>query len=382
MPLVTGPAPNASPHKYTSAAGFFISLMTTSLITIDGASHEGGGQILRTALALAVVTGKSFRITRIRGNRAKPGLMRQHLTSVEALAKISGAKTEGAAMGSCELTFTPGAARGGDYRFVVGTAGSTTLVAQATLPALLAADKTSELVIEGGTHNPHAPPFEFFNESFLPVLRALGAEVVAELEEYGFYPAGGGRIRLRVIPWKNRRRLTVQPFEGESALSAFALVSNIPERIGARETQYLLKALPALRPDTVSVVRAPSPGPGNLLAMRLVKGGYTTVISKPGEREIPAALVAKSVIEQTERMIGAPAAICEHLADQLLAPLAMAGGGEFVTAGITPHFEANAAVIRKFFPEIEITHTREARLCHRVFVKKIVNPDRLLVPRG
>lgn len=358
--------------------------MKTPILQIDGAAHEGGGQILRTALALSVVTGKPFRITRIRANRPKPGLMRQHLASVDALAKISGAQVEGATLGSSELTFTPGPARGGEYRFPVGTAGSTMLVAQALLPALLIADKPSEIVIEGGTHNPHAPPFEFFAETFLPALRAMGAKVEATLEEYGFYPAGGGRIRLRVKPWAIRRPLEIGTFEGTPTLSAFALVSNIPEHIGERETKCLLKALPALTAESVSVIRAPSPGPGNLLAVRLVKGAHTTVLSKPGEREIPAGIVAQSVIDQTERMIGSPAVICEHLADQLLIPLAMAGGGEFITAGITPHFEANAEVVRRFLPDIEITHTRDGRLRHRVTVEKITAASiaTIAVPRG
>lgn len=358
--------------------------MKTSLISIDGAAHEGGGQILRTALALSVATGRPFSIKRIRAGRPKPGLMRQHLASVEAAAKISGAQVSGAILGSDELTFTPGPARGGEYRFVVGTAGSTMLVAQAVLPALLVADKASELLIEGGTHNPHAPPFEFFNETFLPALRAMGAEVEATLEEYGFYPAGGGRVRIRIKPWATRRPLNVGVFEGEPTLSAFALVSNIPEHIGERENKYLLKGLETLKPECVAVIRAPSPGPGNLLAVRLVKGVHTTVLSKPGEREIPAGLVAQSVIDQTERMIGSPAAICEHLADQILVPLAMAGGGEFVTSGITPHFEANAGVVRQFLPVIQITHEREGRLRHRVTLEKKTVPHIgvISVPRG
>jgi len=357
--------------------------MITSILAIDGAAHEGGGQILRSALALSVVTGKPFRITRIRANRPKPGLMRQHLASVEALAKISGAKTEGAALGSGELVFAPGPARGGEHRFAIGTAGSTMLVAQALLPALLVADKPSEIVIEGGTHNPHAPPFEFFAESFLPLLRALGVEAEATLEEYGFHPAGGGRVRLRVSPWKNRRKVTIGVFDGVPVLSAFALVSNIPEHIGERETRHLIKGLAALTPESVSVINAPSPGPGNLLAVRLVKGDRTTVLSRPGEREIPAGAVAQSVIDQTARMTESPAAVCERLADQILVPLAMAGGGEFVTAGITPHFEANAGVIRQFLPDITITHTREARLQHRVTVEKAAARfSGISVPRG
>jgi RNA 3'-terminal phosphate cyclase (ATP) len=358
--------------------------MKTSLIAIDGAAHEGGGQILRTALALSVVTGKPFRITRIRAGRPKPGLMRQHLASVDALAKISGAQVEGAMPGSGELTFTPGPARGGEYRFVVGTAGSTVLVAQAILPALLVADKASEVVIEGGTHNPHAPPFEFFAETFLPALRAMGAEVEADLEAHGFYPAGGGQLRLRVKPWKNRVAAEFADFGGDATLSAFAIVSNIPTRIGDTEIRHLRAGLPSLAQENCVVTDAPSPGPGNLLGVRITKGGLTTVVAEPGERGTPSEAVAERVASRAERFVGTTASVCEHLADQLLIPAALVGGAGFVTAGITPHFEANAGVVRQFLPEIQITHNREGRLRHRVILEKktVARIAAISVPRG
>lgn len=357
--------------------------MSSSFIAIDGASHEGGGQILRSALALSVVTGKPFRITAIRANRPKPGLMRQHLAGVDALAAISGATVTGAAPGSAELTFRPGKPRGGEYRVPVGTAGSTVLVAQALLPALLAADAPSEVVIEGGTHNPHAPPFEFFAETFLPALRAMGAEVEASLEAYGFYPAGGGRVRLRVQPWRTRT-----PFvsglcsDAPVSLSAYALVANLPERIAERELACLRDAVPSLGESDCAVLPVPSVGPGNLLGVRFTRGGSTTVLSRPGERDLPCERVAKSVAAQTLRLVESPASVGEHLADQLLAPMAMAGGGSFVAAGITPHFEANAEVVRKFFPGLVLSHRRESRLNHPVSLTPTPVLRAISVPRG
>jgi RNA 3'-terminal phosphate cyclase (ATP) len=156
------------------------------MLTIDGSLGKGGGQILRTALALATVTGKPFRIEKIRAGRPKPGLLRQHLTAVKAAATISDAIVTGAELGSGALTFTPGHLRAGEFAFAVGTAGSATLVLQTILPALLTAPAPSTLVLEGGTHNPAAPPFDFLVKSFLPLINRMGPTVTAELERPGF----------------------------------------------------------------------------------------------------------------------------------------------------------------------------------------------------
>jgi RNA 3'-terminal phosphate cyclase (ATP) len=136
------------------------------MILIDGSIGEGGGQILRTALGLSMVTGQPFRIEKIRAGRDKPGLLRQHLTAVNAAATVCGASVEGAVISSRELSFTPGNVKAGEYTFSIGSAGSTTLVLQTVLPALLTADGPSSLTLEGGTHNPHAPPIDFLEKAF------------------------------------------------------------------------------------------------------------------------------------------------------------------------------------------------------------------------
>ena len=151
-------------------------------IQLDGTT--GGGQMLRTALSLAMVTGQPFRMTNIRGKRPKPGLMRQHLTCVKAACEISGGTADGAEIGSTELVFRAGKLKGGNYQFAIGTAGSTGLLFQTLLPALLHADGPSTLRLEGGTHNPMAPPFEFLDRVFLPALRRMGADVSIRSEEH------------------------------------------------------------------------------------------------------------------------------------------------------------------------------------------------------
>src|SRR5262245_11938020 len=170
------------------------------MLTIDGSVGEGGGQILRSALSLSLVTGTPFRIDNIRGNRRKPGLLRQHLTAVEAAAAVGGAEVQGAVIGGGTLVFRPGHVRPGRYAFSVGTAGSATLVLQTILPALVTARSPSEVRIEGGTHNPLAPPFDFLAEVFLPLLERSGVRARATLERHGFHPAGGGSLSVTIEP--------------------------------------------------------------------------------------------------------------------------------------------------------------------------------------
>ena len=169
-------------------------------IELDGAQGEGGGQFLRTALSLAMCTGQPMRITHIRAKRQNPGLMRQHMTAVQAAAQICGAEVDGDFVGSSQLSFKPGTVRGGNYAFSIGTAGSCTLVLQTILPALLFAGQESHIELSGGTHNPMSPPFHFLQRAFLPLLRRMGADVELSLERFGFYPVGGGKLHAQITP--------------------------------------------------------------------------------------------------------------------------------------------------------------------------------------
>jgi len=174
--------------------------MSQPLLELDGSFGEGGGQILRTSLALALLTGKAFHLRNIRARRPKPGLHPQHLMSVRAAATIGNAQTHGASLHSSDLVFEPGAVVPGNYRFDIGTAGSTTLVLQAILPALIVASGRSTLTLERGTHNPHAPPFDFLQKTFLPVLNRMGPAITATMDWPGFYPAGGGKFTVAIKP--------------------------------------------------------------------------------------------------------------------------------------------------------------------------------------
>ena len=213
--------------------------MTERLLTIDGSQGEGGGQVLRSSLALSLVTGRPFVIENIRAQRQKPGLMRQHLTAATAAAEVGRAEMQGAEIGSSRLVFCPGRVEPGNYTFSVGTAGSATLVLQTVLPALLAAEGESNLVLEGGTHNPMAPPFDFLAKAYLPLVNRMGPVVEAQLLLPGFYPAGGGRVAVRILPSRQFRRLEMLERGEIAARRVWALLANLPRHIGERECRTI-----------------------------------------------------------------------------------------------------------------------------------------------
>ncbi len=318
------------------------------MLSIDGSAGEGGGQILRTALALSIITGTPFRITRIRAARPRPGLLRQHLTAVKAAAAISAAAVDGAALGSAALTFSPGPVRPGDYAFAVGTAGSATLVLQTVLPALLTAPARSHLILEGGTHNPAAPPFDFLLKSFLPLINRMGPAVTAELERPGFYPGGGGRFQVAINPAPQLLPLELIERGAIRGIVARAIVANLPRSIGEREVGVVRRAL-SLPEDCVSVeeVRG-AHGQGNAVMIEIETQHHTEVFTGFGQRGVRAETVAETAVKEAHAYIAAGLPVGHYLADQLLVPLALAGAGRFRTPPPSRHAITNVEVIRCF----------------------------------
>jgi len=316
-------------------------------ITIDGSKGEGGGQILRTALALSLATGTPFRIERIRAGRDRPGLLRQHLTAVQAAVAVGGARVGGAELGSSWLDFEPGEIRGGDYKFTIGTAGSATLVLQAVLPALLTAGAPTRLTLEGGTHNPSAPPFDFVNLAFLPLLRKMGANVGATFDRHGFYPAGGGRFTVDIAPCRAFAQLDLRD-RGETTMVARAMVASLPESIANRELGVISKRLGLDRRACRIESIAASAGPGNVLIVELRSADVTEVVTGFGMKGVSAETVAHDVSEEVRAYVTAAVPVGRHLADQLLLPMALAGGGTFRTVAPTPHTRTNIDVIQMF----------------------------------
>jgi RNA 3'-terminal phosphate cyclase (ATP) len=321
---------------------------TEPRIRIDGAEGEGGGQVLRTALALSLVTGEPFRIDDVRAGRPRPGLQRQHLTAVLAAAEVGGAEVEGAAVGATALTFRPGRVRAGDYRFAVGTAGSATLVVQTVLPALLTAPGPSRLVVEGGTHNPFAPPFDFLQKSYLPLVGRMGPRVTARLERAGFYPAGGGRLVVEVEPVEQLRPVEVLERGAITGRRVRALVANLPASIARRELTCVAEKLNWPGEAFTTEVVEGSPGPGNVLLVEVEAEAVTAVFTGFGMPGVPAEAVAREAVEQVRTYLAAGVPVERHLADQLLVPMALAGGGVFRTTPLSRHARTNVGTVGRF----------------------------------
>jgi len=318
------------------------------MLRIDGSFGEGGGQILRTSLALSLVTGTPFRIERIRAGRKKPGLMRQHLTAVEAAREIGHADVSGDREGSLELTFVPGKVVPGDYRFSVGTAGSTALVLQTVLPGLLTADGPSSLTLEGGTHNPFAPPFDFLVRTFLEVVNRMGPHVVVILERPGFYPAGGGRIRVTVQPAPALQRFDLLERGPIRRRCATAVMAGLPRHIAERELRVIGKKLD-IDEDALCLKELPAKyGPGNVLTVEIESEHVTEVVTGFGQRGVRAEEVARGVAQAAREYLDAEVPVGVHLADQLLIPFALAGGGSFLTMAPSEHTKTNAEVVKMF----------------------------------
>lgn len=319
------------------------------MITIDGSFGEGGGQILRTSLALSLVTGQGFRIQNIRAGRQKAGLLRQHLTAVEAAAKVGNAAVDGAELGSKELVFKPGKVTPGDYRFAVGTAGSATLVLQTVLPALIIGNEASRLTLEGGTHNPHAPPFDFLERAFLPLVSRMGPQIAANLERPGFFPAGGGRFTVEIKPVEKLTPLRINARGENKGRSARAFFANISPGVANRELKVVTEKLgwPA---ESLQVEKVESNGPGNALVLELAFENITELFTGFGERGVLAETVAENVVLEVREYLASGVPVGKHLSDQLLIPIALAGSGSFATAKLSRHTRTNMVVISKFMP--------------------------------
>jgi RNA 3'-terminal phosphate cyclase (ATP) len=318
------------------------------MLQLDGAIGEGGGQILRTSLSLSMVTGQPFRMENIRAGRQKPGLLRQHLTAVLAAAEVCGAVVEGGELGAKALSFTPGAVRSGEYKFAVGTAGSATLVFQTLLPALMLASGRSVVAIEGGTHNLAAPPFDFLERTFLPFVRRMGPQIAMRLNRYGFYPAGGGSIIAEIEPVQKLGALEMKHLGESPRITGRAVLANLPRHIAARELTIVAERF-GLEKDVLEIVNTKnSAGPGNVVMVECHNSDAVHVFTGFGRLGVSAEQVAEDAVRQTQIFMGNKVAADEHLADQILLPLALGEGGSFSTTKLSNHALTNMMVIKAF----------------------------------
>ena len=314
------------------------------MISIDGAQGEGGGQVLRTALTLAVCTGRAVHLRNVRAGRRKPGLLRQHLAALRAAQAISGADVEGMELGAREVRFEPHGLYAGAYHFAIGSAGSTTLVLQTVLPALALAAEASTVTLEGGTHNAMAPSVDFIEQAFLPLLEGLGLRVQSTLLRHGFYPNGGGLWRITVQPWRMPQPLKLVERGGLVSRQAVAKLGNLKRHIAERELERVAKKLrwPA---DSLAVDEVEAPGPGNVLSLRCRYRAVTEVFDAVGALGVTAEQVAGRAIRALKAYERTTAPVGVQLADQLLLPMVLGAGGEFVTGPLSCHTTTNAQVL-------------------------------------
>lgn len=331
------------------------------MLTIDGSAGEGGGQILRSSLTLSMLTGQPFRLVNIRAGRRNPGLKRQHLTCVEAARAISGAKVQGASLHSGELVFEPGEVSSGEYAVDVGTAGSVALVLQTIALPLALAKGSSSVRIGGGTHARWAPPLPFVMDAWLPWVRRMGVQMELKLNRTGFFPAGGGEVVASFEGANALHEFHAKYEGGDLELEAHAIVSNLPEGIARRELLAVETEVPLAMTLHAATVRSPGPGNACWLIAWADKGEGENVFSAIGEKNTPAEEVAGQVAAQFMEWYAAGVCVDEHLADQLLLPLALAGGGSFTTTKPSLHTWTNIAVIAAFgLPRFTVTQSGES----------------------
>ncbi len=343
---------------------------TREPIEIDGAAGEGGGQILRSALALSIAFGLPFVIRNIRANRERPGLMRQHLTAVQAATAIASAQCEGASVGSRELRFVPGAPTPGFYRFAIGTAGSTTLVLQAILPPLLVADGPSELVIEGGTHARWAPPFEFFERALVPMLERTGARIETALERHGFYPAGGGVVRVRIEPTTSPKALAMHERGEIIRRSVDIMIAKLPGSIARRELAVLATKLGWECPENAIREVTDSIGPGNAVILDIESEHAREICCTLGEHGKRAESVAAEAVDLARDYLAAQVPVGRHLADQLMVPMALIAARSgapcgFTTMPLSRHARTNSELVAAFLARSSVAPPRTVELDER-----------------
>jgi RNA 3'-phosphate cyclase len=322
------------------------------MIEIDGSTGEGGGQVLRSSMALAILTGQAVHLTRIRAGRAKPGLQPQHLESVHAAAAVCGGALRGAALHSQELFFEPGEVHGGRYRFDIHTAGATSLVLQTIFLPLARAGSSSTITIIGGTHVPHSPCYNYLERQWLPVLQSCGFWARLSMERAGFTPEGGGEIQAMIRHCETIEALQLMQRGKLLRIRGISAVANLEDDIARRQKLQALRRLEPICADSkIETVRLPSPGKGTFLLLQGEFEHSSCCYFSLGASGKRAEKVADEAVDSLAAFLASDGAVDEYLADQLLLPLAFAkAASQFRTARVTRHLLTNAEILQTFWP--------------------------------
>ncbi|WP_429886202.1 RNA 3'-terminal phosphate cyclase [Geoalkalibacter halelectricus] len=326
--------------------------MPYSPLEIDGSLGEGGGQILRTALSLSLLTRRPLRMVNIRAGRHQPGLAPQHLQAVEAATVIGGAACTGAHRDSQHIEFAPQGLFPGSYHFDIGTAGSVGLVLQTLLVPLAFAPAPSRLLVRGGTHVPWSPCYHYLEHHWLPCLREMGFRLELSLEAAGYYPRGGGEVRALVHPVQKLDPLSFHQRGNLEKLTCLSLATGLPRHVAERQALQAQRRLSRFKAVlNLEMGDLPGRGQGSMLMLLAEFEGGRCCYYALGQRGKPAEQVADEAVEALEQFLTRQAAIDEYLADQLLLPLALTSRScGFTTAKVTPHLLTNSEVIMGFLP--------------------------------
>lgn len=323
---------------------------TNGFLTIDGSIGEGGGQILRTALSLSMLTNTPIHLVNIRAGRKKSGLMRQHLVCVKASQKICNAEVIGDTLGSGELFFTPKTIKAGDYEFHIGSAGSTMLVFQTLLPALLLQNNSSTISIYGGTHNPLAPTADFITHAFIPTLNKMGIQIDFELLKAGFAPIGGGAVKVTIHPWENILPFSTTQTGNIKAINAYAGCLNLENAIAERELAVFNQAFTLTNSRLYHLTGISQ---GNSIFIEIDFDNHRQIFTALGEINKSAEKVANDLVKLVKNYLKSGAVADEYLTDQLLLPMALCAvntnnNGVFTAQFISEHTKTQAMMIEKF----------------------------------
>ena len=323
------------------------------MIEIDGSFGEGGGQILRTSLALSALTDQPIHLQHIRANRSQPGLRPQHLTAVLAAAKITRATLQGASKGSREITFEPSGLFPGKFNFVIPTAGAVSLVLQTISLPLSFAGSRSKVTLTGGTHVRWSPIFHYILEQWLPWMHQRNFRAHLELQHAGFYPRGGGSVTANILPCNDLQPFTCLDRGALVRIRGLSGVANLEKSIAKRQKHQALKRLYEVCPDSkIQEINLPAPGKGTFILLRAefehCGTACYTALGAPGK---PAERVADEAVNKLLTFLATDATVDHYLADQILLPLAVIkGASSFRTNKVTQHLLTNAFVIKRFLP--------------------------------